>query len=69
MVCPPAYYTTKLDSAHHGDSLDLLRSLEDDSVKRVMTSPPFALHFKKEYGNVDQPDYIPWFCTFAREST
>lgn len=32
-----------------------------------MTSPPFALHFKKEYGNVDQPDYIPWFCKFARE--
>lgn len=32
-----------------------------------MTSPPFALLTKKEYGNVNQSDYIPWFCGFARE--
>jgi len=64
---PPAFYTTPLGTAYHGDSLDLLRDLPDGSVNLVMTSPPFALLTKKEYGNVNQSDYIPWFCGFARE--
>ncbi len=67
MARPPTFYTTPLGTAHHGDSLDLLRDLPDGSVNLVMTSPPFALHFKKEYGNENQQDYIPWFCSFARE--
>jgi hypothetical protein len=33
----------------------------------VLTSPPYALHFKKEYGNADQNDYVAWFLPFARE--
>jgi len=33
----------------------------------VFTSPPYALHFKKEYGNVHKDDYVEWFLTFARE--
>ena len=33
----------------------------------MVTSPPFALHFKKEYGNKNQTDYIPWFLEFAQE--
>ncbi len=31
----------------------------------VITSPPYALHFKKEYGNADQAEYIKWFLPFA----
>lgn len=30
-----------------------------------MTSPPFALQRKKEYGNVDAEDYVSWFMPFA----
>ncbi|MEP0844897.1 MAG: site-specific DNA-methyltransferase [Phycisphaerae bacterium] len=37
------------------------------SVNLIMTSPPYALHFKKEYGNVNQRAYVQWFLTFARE--
>ncbi|MEW6755536.1 MAG: site-specific DNA-methyltransferase [Candidatus Latescibacterota bacterium] len=33
----------------------------------VVTSPPYALHFKKEYGNVDKHGYVEWFLPFARE--
>jgi DNA modification methylase len=62
-----ALYATGLGSAYVGDSRLLLRELPDASVSLVITSPPFALHFKKEYGNKDQPDYIPWFLEFARE--
>jgi site-specific DNA-methyltransferase (cytosine-N4-specific) len=33
----------------------------------VITSPPYGLHFKKEYGNVDQDKYVEWFLPFAKE--
>ena len=31
-----------------------------------MTSPPFALQRKKEYGNKDESEYIDWLAEFAR---
>jgi site-specific DNA-methyltransferase (cytosine-N4-specific) len=31
----------------------------------VVTSPPYALHFQKEYGNVDKREYVSWFRPFA----
>jgi DNA modification methylase len=37
------------------------------SVNLIFTSPPYALHFKKAYGNVDKAGYVEWFLTFARE--
>lgn len=61
------YYETRLGAAFLGDSLELLRSLPTDSVNAVVTSPPYALHFKKEYGNADKADYVAWFLPFARE--
>lgn len=60
-------YATGLGAAYVGDSRLLLRELPPATVNLVVTSPPFALHFKKEYGNENQPDYIPWFLEFARE--
>jgi site-specific DNA-methyltransferase (cytosine-N4-specific) len=64
---PEPFYTTALGSAYLGDSLDLLPSLEGASVNLIMTSPPYALHFKKEYGNVAQDRYVNWFLPFARQ--
>ena len=61
------YYSSSFGHAIHGDSADVLRSIPDDSVNLVITSPPYALHFKKEYGNADKTDYIDWFAPFARE--
>ncbi len=60
-------YKTDLGEAYCADSLELLPTLPDASVDLVFTSPPYALHFKKEYGNADQKDYIAWFLPFARE--
>jgi DNA modification methylase len=60
-------YSTGLGAAYVGDSRLLLRELPAASANLVVTSPPFALHFKKEYGNKDQREYIPWFLEFARE--
>ncbi|MEI7576532.1 MAG: site-specific DNA-methyltransferase [Armatimonadota bacterium] len=44
-----------------------MKSLPSDSVDLVMTSPPYALHFKKEYGNADQSEYVAWLLPFAKE--
>lgn len=63
--CLPAYLTDK-GAAFCGNSLELLRKLPDESVNLVITSPPFALQRKKEYGNKDQSEYIDWLAGFAR---
>lgn len=64
---PEPLYTTKLGALYCGDSLEFMKSLPDDSIDLVVTSPPYALHFKKEYGNADQQDYVAWLLPFARE--
>ena len=67
MLKTPPLYSTEVGAAYLGDSRELLRELPDASVNLVVTSPPFALHFKKEYGNVEKHEYVPWFLEFARE--
>lgn len=59
-------YQTDWGSAFCGDSLDLLSQFPDDSINLVMTSPPFALLRKKEYGNKEQHEYIEWLSEFAK---
>jgi len=61
------FYATDLGVAYLGDARDLLRDLPDESVNLIVTSPPYALHFKKEYGNVEKHEYVAWFLEFARE--
>jgi len=60
-------YETDLGIAVVGDSLEVLKAMPDSSVNLVVTSPPYALHFKKEYGNADKHEYVDWFLPFARE--
>ncbi len=69
-TAPPskrAAYRTELGAMWLGDSSQLMRELADQSVQLVVTSPPYALHFKKEYGNVDKSAYVDWFKPFARQ--
>jgi DNA modification methylase len=61
---PPAYKTGK-GAMFVGDSLELLAELPNDSINLVITSPPFALQRQKEYGNLEQHEYIDWFLAFA----
>jgi site-specific DNA-methyltransferase (cytosine-N4-specific) len=49
------------------DSLEILKAIPDESINLVVTSPPYALHFKKEYGNVSKQEYVDWFLPFAKE--
>lgn len=59
-------YVTDWGSTYCGDSMELLSQFPDDSINLVMTSPPFALLRKKEYGNKDQHEYIEWLSEFAK---
>ncbi len=61
------FYSTPYGRAYLGNALTFLRQMERDSVDLIVTSPPFALKRKKEYGNVDAKDYVPWFIDFAVE--
>ncbi len=67
MPRPKTAYITHLGRAYHGDSLEVLATLADESVALVMTSPPFALRRQKAYGNVAADQYIDWFMPFARQ--
>ena len=58
-------YTTSHGAAYQGDSRELLGELDEGSIDLVMTSPPFALQKKKDYGNKDQHQYNDWFIEFA----
>lgn len=67
MLQEAPHYHTRLGAAYHVDSLDCLKRLPEGSINLVVTSPPYALHFKKEYGNADQAEYVEWLLPFARE--
>ena len=58
---------TPLGRAVVGDSLDYMQDLAGESVDLVVTSPPFGLVRKKDYGNQDAADYVDWFRAFGAE--
>jgi site-specific DNA-methyltransferase (cytosine-N4-specific) len=66
LLSATAAYSTQLGAAYVGNSLELLEDLADNSVNLVVTSPPFALQRQKEYGNLDQAEYVDWLAGFAR---
>lgn len=62
---PHLHYSTALGKAYLGDSLALLPQISSESIDLILTSPPFALKRKKEYGNEDEDKYVDWFMGFA----
>ncbi|MBH8567108.1 site-specific DNA-methyltransferase [Nostoc sp. CENA67] len=65
-LCSP-YYTQTNGAVYLGDSLELIKFIDDNSINLILTSPPFALTRKKEYGNESAEKYIEWFLPFAYE--
>ncbi len=60
-------YSTPSGAMFCHDSIEMLRRMPSDSVDLVMTSPPFALTRKKEYGNEPVERYLEWFMPFCLE--
>jgi DNA modification methylase len=67
MIEAKPLYRTHLGKAIVGDALRLLKQVPDNTIDLVMTSPPFALQRKKEYGNKDQDEYVDWLLVFTKE--
>jgi site-specific DNA-methyltransferase (cytosine-N4-specific) len=63
---PKPAYSTDLGSMYCGDALTILPELvrRGFRARLIITSPPFALVRKKEYGNEDSDTYIEWFAQF-----
>jgi site-specific DNA-methyltransferase (cytosine-N4-specific) len=60
------FHQTSLGRIFLGDSLEMFRSeIGPASVDLIVTSPPFGLVRKKDYGNVDANEYLNWFRPFA----
>ncbi|MFZ0735442.1 MAG: hypothetical protein WAM79_24210 [Candidatus Sulfotelmatobacter sp.] len=52
------YHRTRHGQIILGDSLDYMTTLKSGSVDLIVTSPPFGLLRKKDYGNVESGEYI-----------
>lgn len=67
IVSSEPYFETPFGRAFLADSLKVLADLPDKSVDLIMTSPPFGLVRKKDYGNEDADRYIDWFRPFGQQ--
>ena len=60
------FHRTQHGTIYHGDSRGyLFGAAAKKSVDLIMTSPPFGLVRKKDYGNEDAHRYCDWFRPFA----
>jgi DNA modification methylase len=61
-------FKTSLGSIQECDSLVYMNGdVSDNSIDLIVTSPPFALLRKKDYGNKEQDKYVDWFKNFGKE--
>jgi len=56
-----------INTLHHGDCLDVLPTLADESVDLIITSPPYADSRKNSYGGIHPDKYVEWFMPIAAE--
>lgn len=62
------YFQTTYGCAYLGDSSQIMAEIvADASVDLIITSPPFALIHKKDYGNKDAVHYVEWFKPFGQQ--
>lgn len=50
-----------------GDSRKVLKTLNDDSIDLIVTSPPYADRRKNTYGGIAPEEYVEWFLPISEE--
>lgn len=50
-----------------GDSKEVLKTLPDQSVDLIFTSPPYADQRKNTYGGIHPDQYVEWFLPISEE--
>ena len=56
-----------LDCVIYGDCLQYMRTLPDDCVDLVVTSPPYAEQRTDTYGGISEDEYVDWFENIGKE--
>jgi DNA modification methylase len=57
----------ELDKIHLGDCKEILKTLPDEKIDLIVTSPPYADNRKSTYGGVPIKKYVEWFLPFSLE--
>jgi site-specific DNA-methyltransferase (adenine-specific)/site-specific DNA-methyltransferase (cytosine-N4-specific) len=52
---------------YQGDSLEVLKSMEDNSIDLIVTSPPYSDQRKSTYGGIHPDKYVEWFLPISAE--
>lgn len=50
-----------------GDCNDVLKTLDDNSIDLIVTSPPYADRRKKTYGGIKPEKYVEWFLPISEQ--
>lgn len=50
-----------------GDSKDILKQLDDNTIDLIVTSPPYADRRKNTYGGIKPEKYVEWFLPISKE--
>jgi len=53
---------------HHGDCIEVMRTLPTESVDAIVTSPPYAEQRKSTYGGIPEADYPAWTVSWMAEA-
>ncbi|GAB4485439.1 MAG: hypothetical protein OHK0031_09530 [Anaerolineales bacterium] len=51
----------------NGDCRDVLKTLPDESIDLIFTSPPYADSRENSYGGIKPDDYVNWFLPISDE--
>lgn len=52
---------------YNGDSLEVLKSLSDNCIDLIVTSPPYSDQRKTTYGGVHPDKYVEWFLPISEQ--
>jgi site-specific DNA-methyltransferase (adenine-specific)/site-specific DNA-methyltransferase (cytosine-N4-specific) len=52
---------------YQGDCLDILKTLDDNSIDLIVTSPPYSDQRKSTYGGIHPDKYVEWFLPISAE--
>lgn len=50
-----------------GDSAEVLKTLSDNSIDLIVTSPPYADQRKSTYGGISPDKYVEWFLPISEQ--
>ena len=56
-----------MDKVIQGDCLDVLKTLPDECIDLIVTSPPYADNRKKSYHGVPIQRYVDWFLPISEQ--